>query len=125
VNCAQLLIPWRFFRLWALIDGLDAPENMQRCLWNHYSALEFWRSWHRSFNLWLVRYVYLPLGGRDRPVFATVVCFAFVAFWHDLRLRLLAWSWVVCLFILPEIAARRLLPSAKVHRSLSSGWTLR
>ncbi|EEP76154.1 GUP1 protein [Uncinocarpus reesii 1704] len=24
----KLLIPWRFFRLWALIDGIDPPENM-------------------------------------------------------------------------------------------------
>lgn len=51
----QLLIPWRFFRLWALLDGLDPPENMIRCMSNNYSTLEFWRSWHRSYNLWIVR----------------------------------------------------------------------
>ncbi|KAL4879112.1 hypothetical protein BJY04DRAFT_220477 [Aspergillus karnatakaensis] len=26
----KLLLPWRFFRLWELVDGLDAPENMAR-----------------------------------------------------------------------------------------------
>lgn len=52
----QLLIPWRFFRLWALADGIDPPENMVRCMVNNYSALGFWRSWHRSYNLWIVRY---------------------------------------------------------------------
>ncbi len=26
----KLLIPWRFFRLWSLVDGVDAPENMIR-----------------------------------------------------------------------------------------------
>lgn len=51
----QLLIPWRFFRLWALADGIDPPENMIRCVTNNYSTLGFWRSWHRSYNLWIVR----------------------------------------------------------------------
>jgi D-alanyl-lipoteichoic acid acyltransferase DltB (MBOAT superfamily) len=52
---SKLLIPWRFFRLWALTDGMDPPENMVRCMANNYSALGFWRSWHRSYNLWVIR----------------------------------------------------------------------
>ncbi|KAH9808610.1 MBOAT, membrane-bound O-acyltransferase family-domain-containing protein [Melampsora americana] len=56
----KLLIPWRF-RLWALIDGVDPPENMVRCMANNYSTLAFWRSWHRSYNLWTVRLVYTSL----------------------------------------------------------------
>ena len=51
----QLLLPWRFFRLWALADGIDPPENMVRCVLNSYSTFGFWRAWHRSFNLWIVR----------------------------------------------------------------------
>lgn len=51
----KLLIPWRYFRLWALFDGIDPPENMVRCVANNYSTLGFWRSWHRSYNLWIVR----------------------------------------------------------------------
>jgi hypothetical protein len=56
----QLLLPWRFFRLWALADGIDPPENMVRCMANNYSPLGFWRSWHRSYNLWLTRYAESP-----------------------------------------------------------------
>ncbi|KAL2818317.1 MBOAT, membrane-bound O-acyltransferase family-domain-containing protein [Aspergillus granulosus] len=67
----KLLIPWRFFRLWALVDGLDAPENMFRCMSDNYSPLAFWRGWHRSLNRWIVRYIYVPLGGngdgRSKP----------------------------------------------------------
>lgn len=62
----KLLIPWRFFRLWALIDGIDPPENMTRCVSNNYSAFAFWRAWHRSFNRWIVRYLYIPIGGGSR-----------------------------------------------------------
>ena len=52
----QLLLPWRFFRLWALMDNIDPPENMIRCVLNNYSTRGFWRSWHRSYNLWLLKY---------------------------------------------------------------------
>ncbi|KAI0696453.1 MBOAT, membrane-bound O-acyltransferase family-domain-containing protein [Cytidiella melzeri] len=109
----KLLIPWRFFRLWALADGLDPPENMVRCMANNYSTLGFWRSWHRSYNLWIVRYIYIPLGGTKNVMFTTVLVFSFVALWHDLSFTLLAWGWLVSLFILPEIAARYSLPQSK------------
>lgn len=57
----KLLIPWRFFRLWAMMDGIETTENMIRCMSNNYSALAFWRAWHRSFNRWITRYIYIPL----------------------------------------------------------------
>lgn len=37
----KLLIPWRLFRLWAMVDGIDAPENMLRCVDNNYSTVGF------------------------------------------------------------------------------------
>lgn len=109
----KLLIPWRFFRLWALADGMDAPENMVRCMANNYSALGFWRSWHRSYNLWIVRYLYIPVGGSTRPILSTLAVFTFVALWHDLSLKLLTWGWLISLFVIPEMAARQLLPPSK------------
>lgn len=104
------------FRLWALIDGIDPPENMVRCMSDNYSALAFWRGWHRSFNRWVVRYIYIPLGGsgmgtskvRAAANFATV--FTFVALWHDINLKLLAWGWLVTLFVLPEVMATIAFP---------------
>lgn len=110
----KLLIPWRFFRLWALFDGIDPPENMIRCVANNYSTLGFWRSWHRSYNLWVVRYIYIPVGGAKRMILSTLLVFTFVALWHDLSFRLLAWGWLVSLFILPEVAGRVLVPASKV-----------
>ncbi|TNY18480.1 glycerol uptake protein [Rhodotorula diobovata] len=109
----KLLLPWRLFRLWALLDGVVPPENMVRCMANNYSTLGFWRSWHRSFNMWGIRYIYIPLGGASRPVVSMLGVFTFVALWHDLRLRLLVWGWGVVLFVLPEMAARRVVPYNK------------
>ncbi|PLW57223.1 hypothetical protein PCANC_03134 [Puccinia coronata f. sp. avenae] len=103
----KLLIPWRFFRLWALLDGVDPPENMIRCMSNNFSTLEFWRSWHRSYNLWIVRYLYIPLGGSKNMIPSTVIVFTFVALWHDLSFKLLTWGWLVSFFVLPEVIAKK------------------
>ncbi|EXJ95348.1 hypothetical protein A1O1_00468 [Capronia coronata CBS 617.96] len=116
----KLMIPWRFFRLWALIDGMDPPENMVRCMSDNYSAFGFWRSWHRSFNRWTIRYLYIPLGGgvgggtgRVRGILNMLAVFSFVALWHDINLRLLMWGWLVVLFVLPEVLATMAFPKSK------------
>lgn len=125
----KLLIPWRFFRLWALLDGIDPPENMVRCVSNNYSAFAFWRGWHRSLNRWVVRYLYVPLGGgnnrsapasggkphsslfsKARQIFNFLVVFTFIALWHDINLRLLMWGWLITLFVLPEVIGTLLFP---------------
>ncbi|KAK0656623.1 MBOAT, membrane-bound O-acyltransferase family-domain-containing protein [Cercophora newfieldiana] len=117
----KLLLPWRFFRLWALVDGIDPPENLVRCVSNNFSTLSFWRSWHRSYNRWLLRYIYIPLGGanfrtyRDaaRSVATYLMVFTFVALWHDINMKLIIWSWLIVLFFLPEIGAKYLFPKRK------------
>ncbi|KAL7271460.1 glycerol transporter [Rhizina undulata] len=109
----KLLIPWRFFRLWSLVDHIDPPENMLRCMSNNYSATAFWRAWHRSFNRWIVRYIYIPLGGSRRPLLNSLAVFTFVALWHDLSLRLLYWGWMVVIFIAPEMIARKVFSRKK------------
>lgn len=123
---------WRLFRLAALLDGVEAPENMPRCFANNHdvevtsmsgdgfdtedaranvfglssnpplnyarsysSQLSFrslaarlqgfWKSWHSSFNLWLVQYLYVPLGGNRCRTLNIWPIFLFVALWHDLE----------------------------------------
>lgn len=82
---------------------------------NNYSAQGFWRSWHRSYNRWLIRYMYVPLGGTKYALLNTWVIFTFVAVWHDISLTLLAWGWLISLFILPEVIATKLSPYFKVY----------
>ncbi|CAK9436869.1 uncharacterized protein LODBEIA_P13910 [Lodderomyces beijingensis] len=102
----KLLIPWRLFRFWSLLDGIDPPENMIRCMDNNFSAFAFWRAWHRSFNRWVIRYIYIPMGGGGSfRILNSLLVFSFVAIWHDIELRLLMWGWLVVLFLLPELAA--------------------
>jgi D-alanyl-lipoteichoic acid acyltransferase DltB (MBOAT superfamily) len=118
----KLLIIWRFSRFWALMDGIDPPENLLRCMTNNFSVLGFWRGWHRSFNRWVIRYIYLPAGGgtlnisrrsstslghhtfrvHARQVGILFVVFTFSAIWHEINLRLLLWGWLITIFLLPE-----------------------
>jgi D-alanyl-lipoteichoic acid acyltransferase DltB (MBOAT superfamily) len=117
----KLLIPWRMFRLWSLVDGIDPPENMLRCVSDNYSTVSFWRAWHRSYNRWLIRYIYIPLGGSDfrswraavRSVATFLLVFTFVALWHDIQLRLLIWGWLIVFFMVPEFTAMMLFPARK------------
>ena len=115
----KFLVIWRFFRFWSLCDGVDCPENMHRCMSNNYSLGGFWRSWHRSFNRWLVRYIYIPLGGSrglslPRRIFNILIVFTFVALWHDQSFQLLSWGWLLALFFIPELIGTK-VSSTKVR----------
>lgn len=121
----KLLLPWRLFRLWSLVDGIDPPENMVRCVNNNFSTQLFWRAWHRSYNRWLVRYIFIPLGGASfrnwratvRSIVTYLVAFTFVALWHDIKMRLLIWGWLIVLFMIPEWTANHLFPKRRWEQS--------
>lgn len=115
----KLLIPWRLFRFWALLDGIDPPENMIRCMDNNYSAMAFWRAWHRSFNRWVIKYIYIPMGGSNNRVLTSLMVFSFVAIWHDIELKLLIWGWLIVFALLPEITL------TQVCKPLSDKWWFR
>lgn len=94
---------WKFFRFVAMADGFDIPEDMPHCFSNTTSITDFWQSWHASFNLWIVRYMYIPMGGNKRKAFTIVPIFLFIAVWHDIELRLVKWAIVTCISFIPEI----------------------
>jgi D-alanyl-lipoteichoic acid acyltransferase DltB (MBOAT superfamily) len=99
----KLTVIWRFFRLWAMADSIETQENMTKCMTNNYSGIGFWRGWHTSYNKWLLRYIYIPLGGKNRRALNSFLIFTFVAIWHDIELRLLTWGWLITVFIVPEV----------------------
>ncbi len=90
----KLNVIWKFARLWALCDDIVTVENVQRCISNTTSIIDFWKHWHSSFNLWNIRYLYVPLGGRKKNrILNTLIVFMFVFLWHgDFKLSLLFWS---------------------------------
>lgn len=105
----KFLLIWRFFRFWALIDGIETQENMTKCLNNCCDLETFWKSWHASYNRYLVRYLYIPLGGSRWRFLNVWIIFTFVAIWHDLEWRLLSWAWVTCILWGPELLAKSVM----------------
>ncbi|DBA77765.1 hypothetical protein WJX77_010553 [Trebouxia sp. C0004] len=103
----KFLVIWRFFRMWALLDGIQVPENMLRCICNNYDIEGFWKGWHASYNQWLVRYMYIPLGGSSTRLLNVWLIFTFVALWHDLEWRLIGWAWLTCVFFMPEMMLKK------------------
>ena len=57
---------WKFWRLLAWCEGIYCEENMNRVIYNIYSLEEFFRGMNRSLNRFLIRYLYIPLGGKDK-----------------------------------------------------------
>ena len=102
----KFTVIWRTARIWAWFDGILTEENMNRCVYNNYCFEGFWRAWHRSFNIWLIRYIYIPLGGAKTKIFNLWIIFSFVALWHDLKINLLIWGWFISFFFVPEILVK-------------------
>ena len=102
----KFTVIWRITRIWSWLDGILTEENMNRCLFNNYCFEGFWRAWHRSFNVWIIRYIYVPLGGKKTKIFNMWIVFTFVALWHDLKLNLLIWGWFICFSLIPEIIVK-------------------
>ena len=112
----KFLCIWRVPRTWALLDGINTPENMGRCVYNSYCYEVFWRNWHRGFNQWLIRYIFVPLGGSKYKKYNIWVVFTFVAIWHDININLLLWAWGICLVLIPEMMIRNHFNSSKNSR---------
>ncbi|KAH7674991.1 Membrane bound O-acyl transferase MBOAT protein [Dioscorea alata] len=100
------------------IGGVETPENMPRCVNNCYDLESFWKSWHASFNKWLVRYIYIPLGGSQKKLLNVWVIFTFVALWHDLEWKLICWAWLTCIFLIPEIVIKSTAKIFQVRSAL-------
>ncbi|KAL0487351.1 11 TM domain-containing transmembrane protein [Acrasis kona] len=109
----KFLIIWRLFRLWALWEGVNPPENMTNCIFNNYTVSGFWRSWHRSLYLFIVRYIYVPLGGSKNRMYSVWLIFGFIAVWHDLWTRWIAWALANCLLIMLETVVIHLASKSK------------
>jgi D-alanyl-lipoteichoic acid acyltransferase DltB (MBOAT superfamily) len=78
-------IIWKSFRLWAWCDGIFVEENMNRFIYNFYSIELFFRGMNRSLNRWMVRYIYLPLGGKNKKYINIWIAFGFWYLIYDYK----------------------------------------
>ena len=71
-------IIWKFWRLIAWCDGIFVEENMNRFIYDIFSFEEFFRGMNRSLNRWIVRYLYIPLGGKNKKYVNIWAVFGFL-----------------------------------------------
>ena len=79
---------------------------------------EFWKGWHSSFNQWIVRYMYMPLGGRSTSLYNVWPIFLFVALWHDIEPKLIAWGLLNALFFVVELAGQHFAATSPAIKAL-------
>ncbi|XP_056624385.1 protein-cysteine N-palmitoyltransferase HHAT isoform X2 [Triplophysa dalaica] len=81
--------------LFVKLDGLDSPA-LPRCVSIMYSFTGMWRHFDVGLYKWLIRYIYVPLGGVRHGVFRKLMSaalpFGFVCFWHGCHDYLQCWA---------------------------------
>lgn len=100
------------------IDGLR-PLPLPRCVSTMYSFTEMWRSFDVGLHRFLIRYIYIPIGGSKSGhggmLLSTGITFAFVTYWHGAHQNLWCWAVLNWIGINTEYIIRRLLSCAVVR----------
>jgi alginate O-acetyltransferase complex protein AlgI len=82
IGCAQIL-------------GIRLPENFR---WPYIARnlQDFWIRWHISLSLWIRDYIYIPLGGGQRPwprrILNALVAFGLCGLWHGPERHFVLWG---------------------------------
>lgn len=76
------------------------------------SISEFWKRWHISLSTWFRDYVYIPLGGSRTTTWKLyrnlLIVFVVSGLWHGANWTFIAWGFLNGLYLVIEIATRRL-----------------
>ncbi|XP_068183283.1 protein-cysteine N-palmitoyltransferase HHAT [Antennarius striatus] len=102
----------------AMLDNLS-PPNLPRCVSIMYSFTGMWRHFDEGLYRWLIRYLYVPLGGSRHghlyKVFSTGLTFGFVCLWHGGHDYLQYWALMNWAGVLIENGLKSLLASSYIR----------
>ncbi|XP_061646388.1 protein-cysteine N-palmitoyltransferase HHAT isoform X3 [Phyllopteryx taeniolatus] len=105
----------------ATLDRL-VPPGLPRCVSIMYSFTGMWRHFDKGLYRWLLRYVYVPLGGSHHGVLykmlSTALAFGFVCLWHGGHDYLQCWALMNWLGVLVETGLKALFGSALLRSFL-------
>ncbi|XP_053239248.1 protein-cysteine N-palmitoyltransferase HHAT isoform X2 [Podarcis raffonei] len=94
------------------MDGLKSPD-LPRCVSTMYSFSGMWRSFDVGLHTFLVRYIYIPMGGSRcsilKMLFSTAITFVFVSYWHGGYSYLWSWAIINWLGVAAENGVKRLV----------------
>jgi|GEM_PF-2536706 len=85
--------------------GIDVIDNFHQPYISS-SVSSFWSRWHVSFQRWLTKYIYIPLGGSRVNTFRVylniLIVFLVSGFWHGSGFTFLIWGALNALFLIVE-----------------------
>ncbi|XP_064565111.1 protein-cysteine N-palmitoyltransferase HHAT [Zonotrichia leucophrys gambelii] len=94
------------------MDGLKPPA-LPCCVSLMHSFTKMWRSFDVGLHRFLVRYIYVPMGGSQSSLlgtlFSTALTFAFVSYWHGGQSYLWYWGALNWLGVIVENGTKRIL----------------
>ncbi|KAM9727977.1 protein-cysteine N-palmitoyltransferase HHAT [Menidia menidia] len=114
----KYLVLFGFPSMLATLDGL-VPPKLPRCVSIMYSFTGMWRHFDEGLYRWLIRYIYVPLGGsRHGPIYkvlSTGLAFGFVCLWHGGHDYLRYWALMNWAGVLVENSLKFLFASSFVQ----------
>ncbi|XP_053795388.1 protein-cysteine N-palmitoyltransferase HHAT isoform X2 [Vidua chalybeata] len=94
------------------MDGLKPPA-LPCCVSLMHSFTKMWRSFDVGLHRFLVRYIYVPMGGSQSSLLGTLLStaltFAFVSYWHGGQSYLWYWGALNWLGVIVENGTKRML----------------
>ncbi|XP_062257205.1 protein-cysteine N-palmitoyltransferase HHAT [Platichthys flesus] len=109
------------FGLPSMLATLDklVPPKLPSCVSIMHSFTGMWRHFDEGLYRWLIRYIYVPLGGaRHGPlsqILSTGLAFGFVCVWHGGRDYLQYWALMNWAGVLVENGVKSLFASSSIH----------
>ncbi|XP_034538572.1 protein-cysteine N-palmitoyltransferase HHAT [Notolabrus celidotus] len=109
------------FGLPSMLATLDelVPPKLPRCVSIMYSFTGMWRHFDEGLYRWLIRYIYVPVGGSRHgllyQMLSTGLAFGFVCLWHGGHDYLQYWALMNWVGILVENGLKVLLTSSFIQ----------
>ncbi|XP_046711797.1 protein-cysteine N-palmitoyltransferase HHAT isoform X3 [Silurus meridionalis] len=103
------------------LDGVEPPP-LPRCVSTMYSFQGMWRQFDVGLYRWLIRYVYIPLGGSQHGLFQKLIsmamAFSFVCLWHGCHDYLQCWALLNWVCVFTEISITHFLCWPPLHHTV-------
>ncbi|NWS46514.1 HHAT palmitoyltransferase, partial [Probosciger aterrimus] len=100
------------------MDGLKPPA-LPCCVSLMHSFTKMWRSFDVGLHRFLIRYIYVPMGGSQSGLLGTLIStaltFAFVSYWHGGQSYLWYWGALNWLGVIVESGVRKILSISPIQ----------
>ncbi|XP_053189017.1 protein-cysteine N-palmitoyltransferase HHAT [Scomber japonicus] len=117
------------FGLPSMLATLDklVPPNLPRCVSIMYSFTGMWRHFDEGLYRWLIRYIYVPLGGSRHgllcKMLSTGLAFGFVCLWHGGHDYLQYWALMNWVGVLVENGLNSFFAISFIHSILEQNFS--